>query len=84
MTYFEAALAVLKRSQRPMSAQQIVDQAIAEGLVSPGGKTPVATLNALLYRYIRDAPEPVIERHAEEGPTRARRGSVTWSIRQLS
>jgi hypothetical protein len=82
MTYFEAAVAVLRVSKRPMSAREIIDEAIAQGLLDPSGKTPVATLSARLYCHVRDAPEPVIERHAEAGPTRARRGSVRWSLRQ--
>jgi hypothetical protein len=81
MNYFEAALIVLKGSQRPMTAQEIIDEAVAKGLITPWGKTPEATLSAQLYVYVRDNPKPVIERHVEPGPTRARRGSVRWSLR---
>lgn len=81
MNYFEVALTVLKGAKRPMTAQEIIDKAVAEGLLRPKGKTPQATLSARLYVYVRDHPKPVIERHAEPGPTRARRGSVRWSLR---
>jgi hypothetical protein len=83
MNYIEAALTVLKGSKRPMTAKEIIDEAVAKGLLAPQGKTPEATLSARLYVYVRDHPEPVIERHAEPGrtPPRARRGSVRWRLR---
>jgi hypothetical protein len=81
MNYFEAALTVLKVSKKPMTAQEIIDEAVAKGLLNPQGKTPQATLYAELYMHVRDDPDPVIERHAEPGRTRARRGSVRWSLR---
>jgi HB1, ASXL, restriction endonuclease HTH domain len=81
MTYFEAALAVLKASNRPMTAQEIMDEAIARGLVSPGGKTPATTLASKFYVHVRDAERPLIERCFSQGRTKAERGSVRWRLR---
>jgi hypothetical protein len=83
MNYVEAALTVLKAAKRPMTAKEIVDEAMAKGLLTPQGKTPAATLSARLYVYVRDHPESAIERHAEPGrtPPRARRNSVKWGLR---
>jgi HB1, ASXL, restriction endonuclease HTH domain len=65
MTYLEATLAVLEAHKRPMTVDEIIKAAITEGLLNPKGKTPQATLSATLYCYIRDSPNPVIERHAK-------------------
>jgi hypothetical protein len=82
MNYIEAALTVLKDAKRPLTAKEIVDEAMAKGLPTPQGKTPQATLSARLYVYVRDHPESAIERHAEPGrtPPRARRNSVKWGL----
>jgi hypothetical protein len=80
MTYMEAAEAVLEASGRPMTAREIVDEAVRRGLLSPAGKTPDATLNANLYLHVRNCASPRIVRLYQEGPTRARRGSVRWAL----
>ena len=80
MTYLEAALEVLKASGRPMTAEEITDTAISRGLLESGSKTPVRSMTSRLYRYVRDAPEPKIKRHAQPGPSRAIKGSVSWSF----
>jgi hypothetical protein len=64
MTYLEIALAVLKAARRPMTVHEIVEWAVAEGLLSPVGKTPAATMSSRPYRYVRDDPEPLIELNA--------------------
>lgn len=35
MTYFEAALTVLKLSKRPMTTRAIIDEAVAQGSAEP-------------------------------------------------
>jgi hypothetical protein len=74
MTYLDAALAVLEKHRRPMSAKEIVDTAAAAGLLDPTSKTPTASRTARLYCYVRDASSPLIERHFRPGDGRARRG----------
>jgi hypothetical protein len=81
MTYLEAALAVLRVARRPLTTQEIVVRAVAQGMLQPAGKTPEATMSAQLYRHVRDDPEALIERHASPGRVRAQRGSVRWSLR---
>jgi hypothetical protein len=84
MTYLEAAIAVLKNSRRPMSAGEILQEAVAAGFLHPTGRTPEASMSARLYCYVRDTEEPKIERHARPGRTRAERASVRWSFRDSS
>ena len=81
MTYLEAALNVLKMSGRAMTAKEITTEALARGMLGPSGKTPDASMAAVLYCYVRDDEDARIQRLAEPGPTRARRGSVTWSFK---
>lgn len=85
MSYMQAAFAVLKASEHPMSTQELVDVAMRHGLLRPRGKTPVATMSAYLYRYIRDHPSAELIRVAPQGsrpePKRAPRGSVRWALR---
>jgi hypothetical protein len=81
LTYFQAALRILETSKQPMTTREIVSKAVGRGLINPRGKTPEATLSALFYLHLRDAPKPLIRRHAKPGPTRAQRGSVAWSLR---
>ena len=80
MTYLKAAIAVLHTSERPMTAREITADAIRRGLVQPSGKTPEATMAADLYLHVRDSAALRIVRVYEQGPTRARRGSVRWAL----
>jgi len=82
MTFFDATLAVLEANGRPMTAREIVSQAMQRGLLTSAGKTPEATLTALLYTYVRDHPDGPLVRIAEPGAGRARRGSVRWALRE--
>ena len=75
MTFLEAAETVLRAAGRPLTAQEITDIALREGLIQPTGKTPQVTMSARLYtapaaRHIR--------REFRPGRERARRGSVRW------
>jgi HB1, ASXL, restriction endonuclease HTH domain len=79
MTYYEAALQVLRSAGHPMSTREITDQAIAEGLISPRGKTPYATMAARLYLRFRNDSELV--KLATPGNGRAKRDSVRWTLR---
>jgi predicted NUDIX family phosphoesterase len=52
MTFIEAAYTVLKSAERPMTASEILHEAIASGHLTTKGRTPVKTLNARLSSEI--------------------------------
>lgn len=79
MTYFEAALVVLRRASRSLTTREIVASALERGLIKPTGKTPEATMSAELYRRARSDARLV--KLATPGASRAQRGSVRWSVR---
>lgn len=75
MTFLEAAEAVLRSAKGPLTTREVVQRALARGLINPQGKTPEATMSAALYGAHSDVP---IRREFEPGRGRARRGSVGW------
>ena len=79
MTYYDAALEVLRCAQRPLTAREITNQAIERGLITPVGKTPLATMKAELYQRVRSDPDLVKLQAPADG--RAKRGSVRWTLR---
>ncbi len=79
MTYYMAALQVLRSAQRPLTTQEITDQAIKSGLITPRGKTPDATMAAVLYLCFRNDPELI--KLEDPGKKRAKKGSVRWALR---
>ena len=48
----DAAAQILAKAKEPMGCKDVVEQAIDQGLWSPGGKTPHATLYAAIIREI--------------------------------
>jgi hypothetical protein len=80
MTFWQAAERILSRANRPMTAQEILQRAISTGLISSKGKTPLQTVRARLYD--RRKRDPRLERVFDQGPTRAKRGSVRWTLRR--
>jgi len=54
MSFKEAAREILGRGDEPLTAQEIVSIALEEGLIETEGKTPDATIAALLYMDIRN------------------------------
>jgi hypothetical protein len=80
MTYLEAAIAVLESCQRPMSAREITDEAISRGLLKPSGKTPVRTMEGVLYVCAQDARIRHPVRFCEMDRERAKRGTVRWAL----
>src|SRR5437867_51301 len=80
-TFLAAALAVLRAKGRTLTDREITDLAIERGLLQTRGKTPHATMAACLYTAARDHPEIGLVRIHDPGPTRARRGSVRWTLR---
>jgi hypothetical protein len=76
MTFLAAAEEVLRTSNRPLTASEITEIALERRLLSPRGKTPVATMSATLYAAPAHAR---LRRTSQPGRARARRGSVRWS-----
>jgi HB1, ASXL, restriction endonuclease HTH domain len=79
LTYVEAAVLVLRSAQQPLTAREITILAIQQGLIAPRGKTPEQTMSARLYMRARIDPELV--KLESPGSTRAKRGSVRWTLR---
>lgn len=82
MTYYEAALQVLRSAGRPLSTREITDEALGQGLITPHGKTPHATMAAKLHMHSRN--DPALVKFEDRGKKRARRGSVRWTLRDAS
>lgn len=82
MTYYEAALKILESAQQPLTTQEVTDRAISQGLVVPHGKTPVATMSAVLYEHL--GIDGRLVKSATSGPTRAKRGTVRWALRKTA
>jgi hypothetical protein len=79
MTYYEAALSVLRSARRPLRTHEITDLAMQRKLIAPAGKTPNATMSAALYKRAGDDGELV--KIETPGNGRAQRGSVRWTLR---
>jgi restriction system protein len=79
MTYLEAALQVLRSAKRPLMTREITEQAIKIGLISPQGKTPNATMSAVLYKAL-NAHRGIAKLGDSDSYVRARRGTVRWTI----
>lgn len=79
MTYYRAALQILRSAQHPLTTQEITDLAITEGLIMPTGKTPQASMARVLYLRVRNDPELI--KIDEPGNVRAKRRSVRWTLR---
>ena len=81
MTYLEAALHILGVVQRPMTAREITERALTEKLIIPRGKTPQATMSAVLYRNAQ--PDGCVVKLAIPANLRAARGSVRWTLQTM-
>ncbi len=81
MTYYEAAVQVLRCARRPLTTREVTDRALAQGLITPvAGGRPRSTMAAVLYRRSQDDPELV--RIENLGDGQAKRGSVHWTLRK--
>ena len=78
MTYYEAALQVLASSKRPLSTKEIVERALDKGIIVSQGRTPQATMSAVLYRHL--GLDPKLLKISTPGRGRAERGSVHWTL----
>lgn len=53
MNFKEAAYHILRKEKKPVSAEQITTLALQEGLITSQGKTPEATMGAIIYADIK-------------------------------
>jgi hypothetical protein len=60
MTFIEAAKAVLEQEGRPMRSREIAEKAVALGLLSHVGKTPVQTMSARISATVAKAGSPFV------------------------
>lgn len=79
MTYFEAALQILRSAQKPLTTREITERALERGLIVSHGKTPIATMGAVLYGRL--GTDNQLVKTEDRGPARAKRGTVRWTIR---
>ena len=63
-----------------MTAADITNRAVSAGLITAGGRTPEASMSAALYVEALRAKSRV-KKIALLGPSRAKRGSVRWTLR---
>jgi hypothetical protein len=84
VTYFEAIMFVLRRSQVPLTTNELCDRVLESGLVQPKGKTPKASISAVLYRHAGGDSGLIrlnLVRLDDAGRwTRGLRGSVAWAV----
>src|SRR5690554_4085093 len=60
MTFYEAAVEVLRRSKRPLHFKKITEVAIRDALLSHVGKTPETTMGERLELEVRRADESIV------------------------
>jgi hypothetical protein len=82
MTYYEAALEVLRSAQHPLTIREITDEAIERGLIAPRGSSPQNTMSAVLY--VRARNNSALSRTGEMGKHGSVPGSVRWTLDQTS
>ena len=80
MTYYEAAIEIMRAAKHPLTVREITSRAIEKGLITPIGKTPVKTMTAVLYVRLPNDSELI--KLDDQGGKRAKRGSVRWTLRR--
>lgn len=80
MTFYEAAIEILRAADRPLTAREITDQALEKGLITSNGRTPEASMCAVLYVRLRN--DSGLVKLEDRGALRAKRGSVRWTLRR--
>lgn len=79
MTFLDAAEAILREEKRPLHFRELARLAIEGGLIESKGKTPDATMGAVLYQQVKRAAgsgEPSRFRSAGRGKFGVRRRTV--------
>ena len=81
MGYRDAAETILRDAEQPLTTHEILERALAAGLISPSGKTPKASLSAALYRA--PAESPISRRLSSPDASVRIRGSSPLDLRRL-
>ncbi len=79
-SYIAAARIILADVKEPVTTRWLFDEIMSRHLVTTHGKTPYATLVAQLYKQAQRDDATII-RIADQGPERAKRGTVRWTLR---
>jgi hypothetical protein len=74
MTCLEAAVAILKSADRPMTIEEITGEALRRRLIQRLSKTPDASMSAALYVPAREARRARVRRVYQPAKQRAKRG----------
>jgi len=74
-TFLQAADEILRSAEGPLTAREITERALAQGLLTTHGRTPDQTMLSKLYKAAQSGK---VQRVYEAGLTRARRGTVRW------
>ena len=82
MTYYQAALEVLRSAQHPLTLREITNEAIERGLIAPHGSSPENTMGAVLYVQGRKNPELI--KTGDPGKRGSKPGSVRWMLRETA
>jgi hypothetical protein len=80
MTFYEAAVQILRSSREPLTIEEITERALARGLIVSRGKTPQATMATVLYRRL--GTDPQLVKIGDRAKWRAKRGTVRWTLRK--
>jgi hypothetical protein len=81
MTFYEAALEILKSSSKPLTSKEITQRALERGLIMSRGKTPTRTMESQLYGQL--GTDPLLVKTGDRGPNgRPKRGTVRWTLRE--
>ena len=81
MSFVQADIVILEAAGRALTVDEITAEALRRRLISTNGKTPAASAGAQLYLELRDNPRTRLVREAKPSPSRARRGSVRWTLK---
>lgn len=82
MTFYEAALEILKSSRKPLTSREITQRALERGLIVSRGKTPRLTMTSELYTHV--GIDPRLVKTEDRGPTgRTKAGTVRWTFREI-
>ncbi|HZS89104.1 MAG TPA: winged helix-turn-helix domain-containing protein [Chloroflexota bacterium] len=65
MSYYQAAVEILRSTGRPMGAYEIADEALRRGLIAPEGKTPRNTMSAALLRHTLGGSSDIVRQKGQ-------------------
>lgn len=81
LTFFDAALKVLRDKDRPTTTNELIAECLKRGLIDTSGKTPDASMSSILDR-MRQRPQSPIRRRFKAGRQRAVQGNRSVGCRR--